>query len=184
MFRRYMNLPPAPDASAPLGSLDETETVRKIVGRLESLPPEQARLLASSSYILGRAANADLEITEVETRAMEEILVEQGLADRAQAVLVVEMAKLQARTVGGTEDFLVTREFREHSTPEQRLAILHACFVVAASDDEITSAESDSLTQIASELGVEREELRGLRADFADKLVAVRLARQAASAKQ
>ncbi len=177
MFRRVMSLPPAGDAR-PAPS-DETETVRQIVRRLESLPPESARLLAAASYILGRAANADLDISDVETRAMEEILVEQGLADEAQAVLVVEMAKLQARTVGGTEDFLVTREFREHSTPEQRLAILRACFVVAGADDAITSAETGSLTQIATELGVEREDLGRLRADFADRMVAVRLARQA-----
>jgi len=177
MFRRFLSLPPAPASAR--GPLDETDTVRTIVSRLESLPPEQAKLLAAASYILGRAANADLEISDVETRAMEEILVEQGLADEAQAVLVVEMAKLQVRAVGGTEDFLVTREFREHSTPEQRLAILRACFVVAAADDEITSAESDSLAEIANELGIEREDLRLLRAGFADKLVAVRLARQA-----
>ena len=37
----------------------ETETVRRIVGRLEALPPERARLVASAAYILARAAHAD-----------------------------------------------------------------------------------------------------------------------------
>ena len=36
-----------------------------------------------------------------------------GALDEATAVLVAEMAKLQARTVGGTEDYVVTREFAD-----------------------------------------------------------------------
>jgi len=42
---------------------------------------------------------------------------ESGL-DQSQAILVAEMAKLQENTTGGTSDYLVTREFRDHSTME------------------------------------------------------------------
>ena len=40
------------------------------------------------------------------------------------------MAKLQERTTGATSDFLVTREFKDHATVDQRLALLRACFRV------------------------------------------------------
>ena len=53
-------------------------------------------------------------------------------------MLVVEMAKLQARIEGATEDYVVTREFREISTMEQRLALLRCCFAVEAADGTIT----------------------------------------------
>ena len=40
----------------------ETETVRKIVDRLDHLEPERARFVAAFAYILSRVAHADLEI--------------------------------------------------------------------------------------------------------------------------
>ena len=49
---------------------------------------------------MSRAANADFDISAEETALMEQFAVELGGLDEAQAVLVVEMAKLQARTQG------------------------------------------------------------------------------------
>jgi uncharacterized tellurite resistance protein B-like protein len=168
-FMRFLGSRTAPGqpVSAPLPVDSETEAVRHIVARLETLPPDQARFLAWTAYVLARAANADMEITDVETQAIETVLFESGL-DQSQAVLVAEMAKLQERTSGGTSDYLVTREFREASTPEQRLALLEACFKIAAADGAITAMESSTLDEIASELDIEREELSPLRAKFAD----------------
>jgi len=37
----------------------DTKTVRKIVRKLEALPPERARYLAAFAYVLTRVANAD-----------------------------------------------------------------------------------------------------------------------------
>src|SRR5512140_1297271 len=124
------------DAAGPAGSASaaETEAVRRIVGRLESMPGEQARYLAGIAYVLARAAYADMDISDEETSVMETELHQLGL-DEPQAVLVVEMAKLQERTTGATSDYLVTREFRDISTPEQRLGLLRACFHVCSADE-------------------------------------------------
>jgi len=149
----------------------ETEAVRHIVARLEALPPERALFLAGMAYVLARAAYADLEISDAETAAMEQELTSSGL-DSAQIVLVVEMAKLQEKTTGGTSDYLVTREFREASSLEQRLVLLHACYRVAAADGAITAMENASLDEIASELDIERADASTVRAQFADKITA------------
>ena len=101
---------PAPDRRA-VTSAGDTATVRRIVSKLEAMPPERARLIASAAYTLARAANADLDISDEETAAIERELQAHESIDEATAVLVTEMAKLQAKTVGGTEDFVVTREF-------------------------------------------------------------------------
>jgi uncharacterized tellurite resistance protein B-like protein len=82
------------------------------------------------------------------------------------------MAKLQERTAGGTSDYLVTREFREASTIEQRLVLLQACYRVAAADGGITAMENASLDEIASELDIERADASTVRAQFADKITA------------
>jgi uncharacterized tellurite resistance protein B-like protein len=170
-FMRFLGGRP-PGEPAPGSSTDvETEAVRHIVARLETLPPDKARLLAGMAYVLARAANADMQISDVETAAIENALVESGL-DQSQAVLVAEMAKLQERTQGGTSDYLVTREFRQASSPEQRVTVLTACYQVAAADGAITSMESATLDEIASELDIEREASAAVRAAFADRITA------------
>src|SRR4029079_17232015 len=116
--------------------------------------------------VMSRAANADFDISADETALMERFAVELGGLDEAQAVLVVEMAKLQARTQGSTEDFVVTREFRSISTPEQRLALVRCCFAIEAADGSITAEEASAVNEIARELDVERDEVNRIRAEF------------------
>jgi tellurite resistance protein len=98
--------------------------------------------------------------------------------DEAQAVLVIEMAKMQTRTVGGTEDFLVTREFRSLATHDQCRRVLRACFTVAAIDGSISALESATVNQIANELGIEPDELAAMRGEFTDQFAAIQAARQ------
>ena len=158
----------------------ETATVRRIVARLEELPPEKARLAACSAYILARAAHADLSISDEETRVMEEVLQEHGLLDEASAVVVIEMAKLQARTVGDTEDFVVTREFKAISTMEQRVDILRACFAIGAENGTISAEEASTLNQIARELDIEQDTVNEVRAGFHELLSSVQAVRRIA----
>jgi len=151
----------------------DTQTVRRIVGELESLPPERARYLAAFAYILTRAAAADLDISDVEERAIEQIVVEHGGLSEPQAVLVAQVARNQEILFGATEDFLVTRQFRQIATPEQRLELLRCCYLVGAADDTITNDESDTLQEIAKELDVDAADVKALRHEFEPKLAAI-----------
>jgi uncharacterized tellurite resistance protein B-like protein len=191
MFRRFLGLDrPTPDPRLPVGddaaalpdSAAETATARRIVARLESLPPAEARFLACFAYVMSRAANADFDISAAETELMETFAVEYGGLDTAQAVLVVEMAKIQARVNGGTEDFVVTREFRSISTPAQRLALLRCCFAIGAVDASISAAEAATINEIARELDVEAADVNAVRSEFHEQLSAVQALRRASGA--
>jgi uncharacterized tellurite resistance protein B-like protein len=155
----------------------ETETVRRIARELGQLEPERRRFLAGFAYVLSRAAHADLDVSDDETRLMERIVTEIGELPEAQAVLVVEIAKHQAELYGGTEDFLVTREFAAQASEEQRHAVVKAAFAVVAADHEITSVEYAELTAIATELGLNRAELNVIRNEYKDQLSAIQLMR-------
>jgi uncharacterized tellurite resistance protein B-like protein len=188
MFHRLLGQPkPAEPAAAaagdasppPAGSAAETATVRRIVARLEALPPEQARYLASFAYVLSRAANADMDISDEETALMEQLVIEHGKLDESEAVLVVEMAKVQARSEGQTEDFVVTREFREISTLEQRLALVRCCFAVEAVDGLINAEEASIANEIARELDLEPHEVNAIRDEFHEQLSSVQALRRA-----
>lgn len=137
---------------------DSTETVRKIVSELEAMEADKARYVAAFAYILGRVAHADLHISVEETRKMEEIVHSLGHLPEDQSVLAVQIAKSQNRLVGGTENFLVTREFSKISTPEQRQELLDCLFAVSSADGSISGVEESQIRQIASELGFSHRE--------------------------
>jgi len=167
---------PAP-APASDGAGD-TATVRRIVAKLESMPPEQARFLAAAAYTLARAANADLDISDEETAAIERELQEHESIDEATAVLVTEMAKLQAKTVGGTEDYVVTREFKALADESQRIVVLRACFAVMAAGGTISAEETATVNEIAEELDIDDATLNAIRADYHEQLSSVQQIRR------
>jgi len=164
----------AAQAGAPSDDAADTETVRRIVGRLEAMPRDQARFLAGFAYILTRAAAADLDISDAEERVIEGLVAEHGHLPESHAVLVSQMARSQSLLYGGTEDYLVTRQFKELSTPEQRLALLRCCYLVGAADDDISVAESDTLQEIAAELDVDRAQVNAIRHEFEPKLSTIK----------
>lgn len=148
----------------------ETEAVRRIAARLESLPPERARFLAAFAYVLARVAHADLRITDTETAAMEQAVA--GVAGLAaeETALAVEIAKSQARLLGGTENYVVTRRFRELSQREERVKLVECLYAVAAADGTISPAESAEIARIAEELGFLPAEAVAIRAPWRDRL--------------
>jgi len=152
----------------------DTDTVRRIVRELESLPPERARYLAAFAFILARVANADLQISEEETGRMEQILQSIGHLSTDQARLAVRLAAAQHQVEGGTESFLVTREFREIATREQCRELLDCLFAVSAADDSISGVEEGQIRQIASELNLEPADLAEVRARWAEKRAILR----------
>jgi uncharacterized tellurite resistance protein B-like protein len=157
------------DRATPQGG-GESETVRRIAARLERLEPEKARLLAAFAFVLARVANADLEIDADETLEMERrVSVVAGLSEE-EAALAVEIAKSQNRLLGGTENYVVTREFRAAATPEQRLELISCLFAVAAADGTISTTENNEINAIADELGLARSDVSDLRSRYRDKL--------------
>ncbi|MFM2106696.1 MAG: hypothetical protein RL338_1728 [Chloroflexota bacterium] len=174
-LRRFLGTPDGQQAGAP--ATDETTAVRRIVAGLEALPPDEARYLARFAYVLGRAAAADLAISPEETAVMERIVEQHGGLTEAQSVIVVEIAKTQARLHGETQDYLVTREFARDATAEQREALLRCCYLVGAADDTISASESGVISQIANELGFDSAAAGRIRAEFADRLGAIRVLR-------
>lgn len=183
MFRRFLGsaasrLPDAPASDARSVAAGETATVRRIVARLESMPRDRARLIASAAYTLARAAHADLDISDEETAAIEQELQRGEGLDEATAVLVTQMAKLQANTVGGTEDFVVTREFKTLASDAQRLDVLRACYAISAANGSISAEETAVLNQIAGELDIDAAAITRIRAEYHDRMSAVQQLRR------
>jgi len=152
----------------------ETETIRKISESLDLLEPEKAKYVAAFAYLLCRVARADLNISLLESRMMERIVVEIGGLPEDQAVLVVQIAKTQNRIFGGTENFLVAREFGALASHEQKLALVHCLYSVAAADELISTLEDNEISQIADELRIEHGDFIKVRSAYRDSLAVLK----------
>jgi len=164
--------------TSPKDAAGETETVRRIAAKLERLEPALATYLAAFAYVLARVANADLEIDAAETAEMERCVRDVAQLGDAEAVLVVQIAQSQTRLLGGTENYVVTREFRKIATAEQRGKLLQCLYAVAAADGTISGVETSEIRSIAEELGFTRAEANSLRSSYRDKLAEFQISKK------
>ncbi len=163
---------PAPAAAAvPVG---DTESVRRIAARLGALPPARARFVAAFAYLLARAADADLAVNDAEAAEMAKLVAEAGGLDADTASIVVELARTRADGFGATDDYLVTREFKAISTPQDREQLLRCILLVAAADNDIDAEEAWLVNRVAEELDVPRTDLNRIRAEFHDQISGVK----------
>ena len=152
----------------------DTETVARIAAELEQLDPDEARFLAAFAYVLARVARADLEVSEAENDEMIGRVRQLSDLPPAQATLVVLIAKSHATTLGGTENYVVTRQFRDLANRAQRIDLMRCLFAVAAADENISSVENAEISQIGTELGFTTKEVAGLRSAFRDQLAVMK----------
>jgi len=141
----------------------EHSPLRSVVDALDRLEPERARHLARFAYLLGRVAHADRHVSPEETRAMEGLVRDEGQLSVDQSILVVSLAKSSNILFGGTADFEVAREFAEHASYPEKLALARCVFAVAASDQAISMAEETEIHRILNQLRIEPADLTALR---------------------
>ena len=149
---------------------DVPESMRRIVAELESFDEARARFLAAFAYVLARVARADMRVDASEVTEMERLLSRVAGLEENEVQLVVQIAVHQATEVGGTDDYLVTREFRNLSEKPERVRLMRCVLAVAAADDVVTAVESREIAAIGEELGFTRPEITGLRLEYRDKL--------------
>jgi uncharacterized tellurite resistance protein B-like protein len=154
---RWLGLADDPEGHAPVDSLGEIEKA------LTHMKPADARYVAGFAYILSRVARADHQITDEESGLMERLVAERGHLQPEQAALVVRIATTETLQHGGTEDFIVSREFAKAATREQKLALLDCLFAVSSSDSSIRTVEDNEIRRIASELKLEHSDFIQVR---------------------
>jgi uncharacterized tellurite resistance protein B-like protein len=156
------------DAGPPVDSLGEIERA------LTGLDPAEARYLACFAYILHRIARADHEITDDESVLIERMVAERSHLPPEQASLVVRIARAEGLRHGGTEDFIVTREFARVASREQKLALLECLFAISASDQSIRTVEDNEIRRVASEIKLDHQDYIQVRSAHAHHLASRR----------
>ena len=164
---RWLGLESGGDA-APVDSVGAVEQA------LAGLDPGRARYLACFAYILSRVARADSRGRRCRVAADGADRRRARRPAAEQAALVVQIATREGLRHGGTEDFIVTREFAGLADREQKLALLDCLFAVSAVDQSIRTVEDNAIRQIASELRLEHADFIAARAAHAEHLRVLR----------
>jgi len=160
--------------SRPAGGREDADAVRRISEALERMEPDRARVVAAFAYLLGRVAYADREVVPEETWKMERFVMERGQMPEEQAVLVVQIARAQNLMFGGTEDFLVARQFAGMATREQKLALLDCLYAISAADRSVSVVEDNEISRIVAELKLEHADLVAARRRYQEYLSVLR----------
>jgi uncharacterized tellurite resistance protein B-like protein len=145
---------------APVDSLGEIERA------LTEMDPADARYLACFAYILHRVARADHVISDEESKIIDRLVAERGGIPPERAALVIRIARAEGLRHGGTEDFIVTREFARIASREQKLALVDCLFAVSASDGSIRTVEDNEIRRVASEVKLDHADYIGVRAAY------------------
>lgn len=148
----------------------ERDGVDRLERALDGMEPAKARYVACFAYILTRSARADHEVTDGEAREMERLLAEHAAIPAVLAATLIELARKEALHSGGTEDFIVTREFNRLATREQKLALVDALFAVSGVDESILTIEDNEIRRVASELTLEHADYIAVRARHRERL--------------
>lgn len=100
---------------------------------------------------------------------MERLVAEVGGLPPEQAVLAVAIAKAQHRLFGGTESFLVSKDFQLTAAEGDRNRLVEALFAVSAADDSISGEEEAVILQITKELGLRKKDFLAARSRWSEK---------------
>jgi uncharacterized tellurite resistance protein B-like protein len=150
--------------------VEQNPALRAVLDALEQLEPARARYLAQFAYLLGRVAHADQHVSAEEIQTMEQLVAREGNIPTDQAMLVVGLAKTSNLLFGGTDNFIVARDFASAATTEQKLALLRCLFAVSVAEGDISIAEEREIQRIARELRIEHGEVVKLRLHYREHL--------------
>lgn len=151
------------------GARHETETVAEIATVLTGVPPDRARQLAAFTYLLGRVAFADHDVSAEERGVMESRLAIEADVSAEQAQHLVQLAVSATGSHGAAEDYQVAREFELLATRDEKLQLLRALFTVSAQHG-ITTVEDTEISRIARALRLDRADVTTLRHEFRDAI--------------
>jgi uncharacterized tellurite resistance protein B-like protein len=148
--------------------------IAEVARPLAALGEERARFLALLAFQLARVANVDLDVSDAELARMAAELADWGGLPLEQATLVARLAKARNLAEGETLGFLSARELRDLASRDDKLALLHCLFGVAAAEDAISSAEEEAIRQVARELNLSNEDYLAVRRGWTEQRAVVR----------
>jgi uncharacterized tellurite resistance protein B-like protein len=148
--------------------------ITEVARPLAALGADRARFLALLAFQLARVADVDRHVSDAELARIAAELAGWGGLPLDQATLVARLARARHAAEGETLGFLAARELRDLASRDDKLALLHCLFAVAAAEDAISSAEEEAVRQVARELELSNEDYLDVRRAWSEQRAVIR----------
>jgi uncharacterized tellurite resistance protein B-like protein len=153
------------------GSTALLEAVRVELGTADD---EKARIVAAVAGLMGTIAYADRQYADVEEqRIRAELMRIDGLGEKGVHA-ICQVLRSHIVDIATVESTLYARELLELADRDFRREVLDALLDVAAADDEIVLAETNSMRLTATALGLTQSDYNESQARFRDRIKALR----------
>jgi len=144
------------------------DSIQKIVSAIVKRESDRADEIAMVAFLLARVAYSDLEVSTEEKQRIKEIVIRKYQFSDDTAELIMELAVAQSIKDGATDNYLVSREFKNSTSKEEREEFLRFLFEVACADKDISPEEESELKLIAQEFGIEDSDFILIRREFSE----------------
>ena len=135
---------------------------------------DEIKLVAGWAGLLGRVANADMELSGEEIARIREIMGKiHGLGGTSSGAIADLLAGNRVELLS-VEDHFYTRMINDVADREKKLALLESLFHVAAADDIVRQNEDATIRMISRSLFLSHDEFIEVRSKFRDKLAVLK----------
>lgn len=156
---------------------DNDNSINSIHDRLiKEFPDNSEESLINVACVAGlmaRVAYSDLQIFETETHAMKKGLEAFTELTPREIDVIVSIAKDEIQRLVDHEHHLYARPLNDLMEKSEKRKILHALFVVAASDGKVENLESEEIRRITKSLLLSHEDFIQAKLTVKDKIGAL-----------
>lgn len=125
--------------------------------------------------LLARVAYVDFKLEPGEELQIQKSLAQLKLNEQIHSKIVTQMAVKHIKEMAGLENHLYVLPLRELLTRDERYQILQSLFLVAASDGNVESLESEEIRTITKGLELSGQHFLAARAEVSKYLKALHL---------
>lgn len=161
--------------SKPTPSHDPSVEVRTVIAEAIPNADEETRAIVTAIVgLCGAVAYADRNFTEVEQRAVRDLLANIDGMDESGASEVVQALHRHIVSISTTESARHARTLMDLAARDLRLQILDLLLDVAAADDVLEQMEVVVLRQLAKAMGLEQADYNELQGRHRSLLAALK----------
>ena len=135
---------------------------------------DEIKLVAGWAGLLGRVANADMELSPEEIARIREILEKTHGLDGGSVSKIADLLDGNRVELLSVEDHFYSRMINDGAGRAEKLALIESLFQVAAADDIVRQNEDATIRMISRSLFVSHDEFIEIRSKFRDKLAVLK----------
>lgn len=146
----------------------------KLQKEYPSMEEKELVITSCVAGLLARVAYVDFELDPGEMEQIKETLKNWSISSLVHSDLIAVMAIDHIKEMAGLENHLYVHPLKEHLNSDDRFKLLKALFILAASDGEVASVESEEIRTITKGLELSNQHFLAARAEVATFLKALK----------